>query len=153
MFSTLYDMISYAMRYWFLLLTGIMLFAIIFVSRAEYRQRKSVLGEVSQYIGYLEIVSGVPEEKGVRIGIARDNTVGSGKSADIIIQDDSVDKAQALLYKKGNKVILSPLSKSNTKINGRRAVKAHRIFTGDILSFGNVDTRVFLRQGYGNNDD
>lgn len=152
MSQALYGTISIAMRYWFLLLAALTLLAIIFVSRSEYRQRRAVLDEAGQYIGYLEVLSGPPEDLGERIGIARDNTVGSSKGADIVIRDGSVARAHALIYQKEDDVILSPLSKKSTKINGRRAVKAHKIYTGDVVSFGNVDARVFLRRGTQDDD-
>ena len=93
--AQLYDTLSFIFRYWFLFLAAMMLLLLVLNSRAEYRERKAVMGEVGQYIGYLEIIGGA--------------------------------------------------EKAETRINGRRAVRAHRIITGDIVSFGGIDAKVYLK--------
>lgn len=144
--AQLYDTLSFVFRYWFLFLAAMMLLLLVLNSRAEYRERKAVMGEVGQYIGYLEIVGGAEDAYGMRIGLTPENIVGSGKNADIIIEDRSVRKSHAMIARKGKGVMLQPLSeKAETRINGRRAVRAHRIITGDIVSFGNIDARVYLK--------
>lgn len=45
-------------------------------------------------------------------------------------------------------MILSPLAKGITQINGRRANQAYAVHTGDIISFGRVETRVFIRRNW-----
>lgn len=50
--------------------------------------------------------------------------------------------------------MLQPLSeKAEIKINGRRAVRAHRISTGDIVSFGDIDAKVYLKPRKGGAND
>lgn len=144
--AQLYDTLSFVFRYWFLFLAAVMLLLLVLNSRAEYRERKAVMGEVGQYIGYLEIVGGADEDYGLRIGLTAENLVGSGKNADIIISDRSVLKSHAMIARKGKGVVLQPLSeKAETRINGRRAVRAHRIVSGDIVSFGSIDAKVYLK--------
>ncbi len=149
-----YDTLSFVFRYWFLFLAAMMLLLLVLNSRSEYRERKAVMGEVGQYIGYLEIVGGADDSYGVRIGLTAENLVGSGKSADIIINDRSVLKNHAMIVRKDKGVMLQPLSeKAEIKINGRRAVRAHRISTGDIVSFGDIDAKVYLKPRKGGAND
>ncbi|MGI6664905.1 MAG: FHA domain-containing protein [Christensenellaceae bacterium] len=151
--NAIFSALSVGMRYIFILIAGIMLFMIITISRREYKERRAALGEIQYYIGYLEIIAGVPDAIGVRIGITADNTVGSGRSADIVIDDKSVGRSHALLYRAGDMVVLAPLAKNETKINGRRATKAYQIYSGDVITFGNVEASVFLREEVAGYDD
>ena len=148
-----YDAIAFAMRDWFILVAGLMLLALILVSRSEYRARKAVMGEVGAYVGYLEVIGGADDVLGERIGIMNENTVGSARQADIVINDASVQKSHAMIYKKGDKLILTPLQKGMTKINGRRAVRPHELFTGDRVSFGNIETLVYVKPKGEDDDD
>ena len=145
MINSIYQILAIGLKYWFILVAIIMLWLIISTSRREYRERRSLLGQLGNYIGYLEIVGGLQGEKGTRIGISRENTIGSGKTVDIVIRDRSVEREHAFLYLKGNELILSPLIKGVTWINGRPATQAFAVSSGDLLSFGNVVTRLFLR--------
>lgn len=151
--SAIYDVISYAMRYWFIAIIALMLIGLISVSVSEYKQRKSVMGEIGRYVGYLEFVDGLPAAEGMRIGLTPENLVGSGRRADIVIDDPSVEKSHALLYVKDGALVLSPLGAGETKINGRRAVRAHGLVPGDEVSFGNVTARVYLRGEEEGDDD
>lgn len=145
MLYSIYKVLAAGMKYWFLCLAVLIVMLLISVSKKEYRERRAVLGEIGQYVGYLEIVGGLPEAQGMRIGVARDNTIGSGRSADIVIRHSSVQRAHALLYMQNGKLILSPLAKGITQINGRQANQAYAVHTGDVISFGRVETRVFIR--------
>lgn len=152
--AQLYDTLAFVFRYWFLFIAAMMLLLLVLNSRAEYRERKAVMGEVGQYIGYLEIVGGAEESYGLRIGLTVENIVGSGKNADIIIDDKSVQKSHAMIARKGKGVVLEPLSnKAETRINGRRAVRGHRISTGDVVSFGHIDAKVYLKPQKGAEHD
>jgi hypothetical protein len=144
--NALYDAVAFGMRYWFLVLIALMLFGLIAVSVGEYRSKKSVMGEVVQYIGYLEIVDGVPDAEGLRVGLMKDNMIGSGSKADILIEDASVSKSHALIHLKDDRLILSPVGKGVTKINGRKATRTHGVFSGDLLTFGNVSAYVYLKE-------
>ena len=81
MSGVLYDAVAFGMRYWFLLLIALMLFTLIGISISEYRQRKSVMGIVGQYVGYIEVTGGDEESIGMRIGLTAENIIGSGKHA------------------------------------------------------------------------
>lgn len=141
-----YNAVAYVMRYWFILVIVAVLVTLIWASVSELRQRKNVMGEVGKYIGYLEIISGSKNSIGVRIGMMDENMVGSSRSADIIINHPSVKRTHAMLYKKDNALILTPLQKGHTLINGRRATRAHQLNSGDVISFGDVQAEVFLKK-------
>lgn len=82
-----------------LLLAAVLAGILVVASRREYRERKALLGRIGQYVGYLEILRGLPQAQGVRIGIARENTVGSGKGADIILRAPvGAAGARAIIY-------------------------------------------------------
>ena len=142
--DVLYDAVAYGMRYWFLLLIALMLFTLIAVSFSEYRQRKSVMGIVRQYIGYLEVVGGDESAIGMRIGLTEENIIGSGKRSDILIDDELVAKTHAQLYLREDRLFLKPLGGNRVRINGRIAVREHEIFTMDVLTFGSISCTVYL---------
>lgn len=144
--DVLYDAVAYGMRYWFLLLIALMLFTLIAVSLSEYRQRKSVMGIVKQYIGYLEVVGGDEGSIGMRIGLMEDNVIGSGKHSDILIEDKLVARTHAQLYVHEGGLYLKPLAGNRVRINGRIAVREHEVFTDDVLSFGSISCTVYLKE-------
>lgn len=136
-----YNIIALAMRYPFIMLIALMLIVLIFVSVSEFRARKQVMGQVGKYIGCIEV-----EDMGesVRVGVAAENMIGSSTKADIIVEDESVAKSHAMLYLKEGRVMLLPLAGA-TRINGRRASRVHEVFSGDVLSFGEVDCKLILK--------
>lgn len=151
--AVLYDAVSFGMRYWFLLLIALMFFTLAAVSLSEYRQRKNVMGIVKQYIGYLEVVGGEESVIGTRIGLMEDNIIGSGKRADILIEDDLVAKTHAELYFADGRLFLKPLGGNRVKINGRLAVREHEIIPQDIVTFGSISCAVYLiEEGNGHDD-
>lgn len=79
--GAMYEAIAFVMKYWFIIVIGIMLFSMAAVSLSEYRQRKNIIGEVTQYKGYIEIMDDNPDIDGTRIGIMEENLVGSSRSA------------------------------------------------------------------------
>lgn len=151
--SELYGTVAFAMRYWFILIIGLMLLAVVIASVSEYKQRKNIIGKVSSYIGYIEITSGPQSILGTRIGIKTENLVGSSRSSDIYITDPSISRSHAMLAMKDGQLILTPMANAPTKINGRRATKSHELFTGDTVSFGDVDVYVYIKQEEDENDD
>ena len=146
MSSELYSAVAFGMRYWFIFIIGLMLVAVVAASVSEYKQRKNIIGRVSSYVGYIEIVRGPESILGTRIGIKTENMVGSSRSSDIYITDPSIARSHAMLAMKDGELFLTPMANAKTKINGRRAAKTHQLFTGDTVSFGDVDVYVYIRQ-------
>lgn len=141
-----FEALSFAMRYWFLFVMAIILILVIAVSVGEYRQRKWVMGEIGRYVGFLDVVDAEDENLvGIRFGLFPENSIGSLKKSDVYLKDPSVLKTHALMYQKNGDMYLSPMSNGVTTINGRRASKAHKVYGGDIITFGDVTTRLFLR--------
>ncbi|MEF9863605.1 MAG: FHA domain-containing protein [Christensenellaceae bacterium] len=144
--GTAYEVVAYALRYWFIFVTLAILIAVIYISYKEYKEKQFVLGEIGRYGGYLEIVGGPAEFLGDRFGLTDENTIGSSKKSDIMIPDETILKAHALIYRQDGELFLSPLDKAATMINGRRATTAHKLKTGDTLSFGDVDMRIYIKR-------
>ncbi|MDD6879789.1 MAG: FHA domain-containing protein [bacterium] len=154
MAKSLFDTLSLGMRYWFIAVIALMLIALISVSVAQLRERKSVMSEIQRYIGYLEIIA--PEELGVgeRVGLTKENSIGSSEMSDIIIRHPSVAKSHAVIAQKGKKLMLTSIGGGRTYINGRR-VKSHtfEIVSGDCVGFGDVSCKVYIKDDSDEDED
>lgn len=150
--GSVYEAVAFAMRYWFVFVMFMILVAVIYASISEYRQRKYIMEEVGQYVGYLEINSGPEEIIGDKHGIRQENTVGRLAKSDICIDDYSVAKTHALLYKKGDDLYVSPLGRAETMVNGKKVSKPQILKTGDIITLGEIDARVFIKRTRLQND-
>lgn len=146
MSSSVYEAVAFAMRYWFVFAMFVILIAVIYASVSEYRQRKYIMEEVGQYVGYLQIESGPEEIIGDKHGIKLENTVGRLAKSDICIDDFSVAKTHALLFKKGDDLYLSSLGRAETMVNGKKIFKPQILKTGDIITLGEIDTRLFIKR-------
>lgn len=146
MSAELYEVLAFAMRYWFIIVFAVILIAVAMVSFSEYRQRRFVMREVGRYIGYLEIEEGPEELIGERIGIEAENSIGRSRRASICIEDRSLNKTHALLYKQDGRVYLSPMASGLAKINGRKASRTHVVKSGDIINLGDIEMRLFLKE-------
>ena len=51
-----YSALAGITKYWYLLLTALMLLSLCAVSVSEYRQRKRIKAEAGRFIGYLELI-------------------------------------------------------------------------------------------------
>jgi hypothetical protein len=141
-----YEAVAYAMRYWFIAVVVGILIAVIYISHREYEEKKYVKDMVSRYAGYLEIVGGPKDFIGDRFGIRERTSIGSSKKADIILPDTTVAKTHAMLRLEDEDLMIYPAERTNTKINGRRAIQEHRLRTGDIVSIGDVDLVVYIKR-------
>lgn len=142
----MYDAVAYAMRYWFIFVVLGILIAMIVISVREIREKRVALSEIASYLGYVEIVGGPDEFLGDRFGIREQTTIGSSKKSDIIIQGAGLARSHATIYKEGDDIMLRPQNKASTKINNRRAINAHALKTGDIITVGKVELRVYLKK-------
>lgn len=148
MSNAVYEALAYAMRYWFIAVAVGVLIAMIVASYREYREKRQVLSELSQFHGYLEIVGGPEEFIGDRFGIREEmNTIGSSPDEDIVLPDRTVAPVHAFIYMDGGNLILEPhAAPGTTKINGRLAVRRHALKTGDVISVGDVSFAVYIRR-------
>ncbi|MEA4853781.1 MAG: FHA domain-containing protein [Christensenella sp.] len=148
-----FEIVSYAMRYWFIAIVLIILIAVIYISYKEYQQKKYVMTEINQFAGYMQIIGGPREFLGDRFGLADENEIGSAQNCDIAVPDRSILPRHAHIYRQDDDFYLEPASGADTKINGRRAINAHKLKTGDKVSFGNVDMRVYFKRTRIGNDN
>ena len=146
MTQDLFDTFSLGMRYWFIAVIAFMLIALIAVSLAELRERRNVMGEINEYIGYLEILS-ADGENGKRIGLKEQNMIGSSSSADIIFRNASLKRNHAVIARDGDKLLLTSVGGGKTCINGRRVgERTFELFSGDKLTFGDIECTVFVKE-------
>lgn len=146
MSEAMYEALAYAMRYWFIFIMLFILIAVIYVSVKEYRQRKFVMEEIGRYLGYLEIVGGDEEIIGLQYNVASENTIGRSKKSDIYIDDASVNKNHALLYKNKEDFYITAIGKGVVLVNGRKASKDYTLKTGDIITLGEVELKIFIKR-------
>ncbi|MBD5559495.1 MAG: FHA domain-containing protein [Clostridia bacterium] len=148
MSDAVYEALAYAMRYWFIAVAVGILIAMVMASYREYKEKRQIRSELSQFSGYLEIIAGPEEFVGDRFGIRPEmNTVGSSPDEDIMLPDGSVAPVHAFLYMEGDRLILEPHSLRHvTQINGRRAVRKHELKTGDVVTVGDISFAVYIRR-------
>ncbi len=60
-----YEAASLAMRYWFFIVGAIVLLGVTSISIKEYRDKRYVLGVAKSSIGYLSVISGPDEIRGL----------------------------------------------------------------------------------------
>ena len=139
-----YAALASVTQYWYLILIALIFLSLVLVSVSEYRQKKKIRKEVGRFVGYLE-------QKGSqdRIGLTEENILGSGSRCDIIIDSPYVRKTHAVIYYRDGMLILRPVS-GDTKINGRRAIREHEIFTGDSIETGDVSFKVYKKEATDN---
>jgi hypothetical protein len=145
--SGVYEAASLAMRYWFLIVGVIVLLGVTSISIKEYRDKRYVLGMAKSSIGYLAVVSGPDEIRGTRLQLMTHNTIGRSHRANIMLSDRSVEKAHAQIYlAEDNGVYLTRLGAGEVTANGARVADFVRLKTGDIVCFGNIVVRVYLKE-------
>ncbi len=147
-----YEVVAYALRYWFIAAVLVILIAVIYISYKEYQQKKFVMSEISQFGGYAKIIGGPEDFIGDRFGLREENTIGSSQNCDIVIPDRTVSPNHAIIFKDGDDYYLRPMEKAPTTINGRRAVNTHKLKTGDAMSFGDVQMRIYFKRTRIGND-
>ena len=148
----IYEAMAYIMRYWFIFVIAVVLIAVITASAKEYQEKKRVLARVGVLKGYLEVVGGPNEWIGERLGIKEENIIGRNSGSDIYLNDMSVEKAHALLYKENEDIVLSPLSNMPVYVNNWEIQESTKLKTGDVLSFGDIDLKIFIKRTRIKND-
>ena len=143
--SALYDAVAFGMRYWFLVLIALMLFALVAVSISEYKRHKKVMNKVTRFIGYMEIIDGDESSLGLKLGLDKKTVIGSGKNADIIIEDALVLRTHAVIEQIGPSFFVTPALGASVILNGAVKKETSVIKSGDILSFGSVKAAVHFK--------
>lgn len=146
MTTAVFEALSYAMRYWFIAIAVGVLIAMIRISYKEYKNKKSVKNELSQYVGYLQIIGGPEEFIDDRFGIREITVIGRSTHDDIVLADPTVEPSHAKLYFMNGNLVLQPGQRGYTTINGRRAAGRHALKTGDVIGIGDVEFAVHIRR-------
>jgi hypothetical protein len=142
-----YEAASLTLRFWFLIAGGIVLLGVTSISIKEYRDKRYVLGVAHSSIGYMTIVSGPEDIMGSNIQLMNQNTIGRSRRVDIVLNDRSVDKAHSHVYlAEDGTVLVNCLGRGDVTVNGQLIGDASPIYEGDMVCFGNVVTRVHLKE-------
>ena len=142
-----YEAASLAMRYWFFVVGAIVLLGVTSISIKEYRDKRYVLGVAKSSIGYLSVISGPDEIRGLKLQLMPQNTIGRSRRADIVLSDRSVEKAHAQIYlADDDAVYVTRLGSGDVVLNGQRVGDFARVKSADIVCFGNVVVRVYLKE-------
>ncbi len=145
--NSVYEAAALALRFWFLIAAGIVLLGVTSISIKEYRDKRFVLGVAHSSIGYMTIVSGPDDIMGTNIALMDKNTIGRSRRVDIVLGDRSVDKAHSQLYvAEDGYVYVNRLGRGDVTVNGQPVSDASVIYKGDIVCFGNVVTRMHLKE-------
>lgn len=134
------------MRYWFILVIGLMLAVAIFVSASDYKDRRQALGRSGKFIGYVQVEEGLPSSQGVRVGLLPENLLGSSRRCDVVLPAPSVEKVHAHIYVQEGRTLVEPVEGSPLLINGRKALRTYLLCSGDYLTLGEVTLLVYLRE-------
>ncbi|MGE5493828.1 MAG: FHA domain-containing protein [Burkholderiales bacterium] len=134
------------MRYWFLAAAAIVLLSVTGISIKEYREKRLVLSVAQNSIGYIHVVSGPEDIFNANIQLMRENTIGKARNADIILKDPSIMKLHSQVYSVDGDVYVNRLGKGEVTVNGLPISSPVRVTTGDIICFGNIVTRLHLKE-------
>lgn len=146
MTTAVYQALSYAMRYWFIAVAIGLLVALIRISYREYKDKKSVKSNLSQFIGYLDVVGGPGEFIGQRFGVREITVIGRSTRDDIVLADPTVAPSQVRIRMTGDKLILEPSRKGYTTVNGKEAPPQRVLKTGDKIGIGDVTFSLHIRR-------
>jgi archaellum component FlaF (FlaF/FlaG flagellin family) len=141
-----YEAVSLAMRYWFLAAAAIVLLGVTGISIKEFREKRMVLSVAQSSIGYIHVISGPEEIFNENIQLMRENTIGKAGNVDIVLRDPSITKAHSQVYCADGGVYVNKLGKGDVIVNGTKVTSPVRVETGDIICFGNIVTRLHLKE-------
>jgi hypothetical protein len=141
-----YEAAALAMRYWFLIAAAIVLLGVTGISIKEYREKRFVLGIAQSSIGYLNVISGPEDIIGENIQLMRENTIGKSRGVDIVLRDPSIIKAHSQVYMTGKGIFVNRLGRGEVTVNGEDIDSPASIYSGDMICFGNIVTRFFIKE-------
>jgi hypothetical protein len=141
-----YEAVSLGMRYWFLIAAAVVLLGVTGISIKEYRNKRLVLSVAHSSIGFLSVISGPEDIINENIQLMRENTIGKSRSADIMFRDPSISKAHSQIYMSGGRFFVNRLSKGDVILNGMKVVSTAEVCDGDIICFGNIVTRLYIKE-------
>lgn len=143
----LYEAAALAMRYWFFVAAAVILLGVTGISIKEYREKRFVLSVAQNSIGYLHVLSGPEDIIDTNIQLMSENTIGRSRSVDIVMRDPSVYKAHSQIYTSENGcVYVNRLGRGEVTVNGRMVRSAVKIYNEDIICFGNIVTRLHVKE-------
>lgn len=144
----LYEATSLALRFWFLIVAVIIVLGVTSLSIKEYKDKRMVLDVAQSSIGYLAVISGPEDVMGENVPLLEQNTIGRSRNADIMFADRSVEKAHSQIYLcEDETVMINRLGRGDVTVNGVKLDDSAPLKSRDIVCFGNVVAKVFLKKG------
>ena len=142
-----FETISYIMRYWFIFLTLLILAYMFLISIRDYRNKRNLMSDLGRFMGYLEVTDAEEDIVGIRVGITEDNLIGSGSSADIVINAEGIEKKHARLFENDGVFYLESYASTPMKVNGKVYSSQAPVKNGDYIEIGSIELYLFLRSG------
>lgn len=144
----IYEAAALGMRFWFLIVGILVLLGVTSISIKEYAEKRFVLRVAKNSIGYLHIVSGPEDVMDENLQLMRQNTIGRSRRVDILLRDSSVSKAHSQIYLADDGYIyVNRLGRGDVTVNGEYVSDTSAVYSGDVICFGNVVTRVHIKEG------
>ncbi len=143
-----YEAVSLGMRFWFLIAAAVVLLGVTGISIKEYRDKRYVLSVAHSSIGFLSVISGPEDIINENIQLMRENTIGKSRSMDIMFRDSSISKAHSQIYMSGGRIFVNRLGKGDVTLNGTRVDSTAEVYDGDIICFGNIVTRLYIKEAH-----
>lgn len=132
---------------WVLIAAGIaaIALAVALISMGRKKSNVSMPLEDSDIWVRLEMLSGISDNLRDEYPLTDELTIGSGRSCDIILSNETVSPRNTRIYLKDGIVYIEDLnSYSNTSIGGMKIHAPNRLRNGDEVTIGRVRFRVEL---------
>ena len=141
---SLFETLSFILRYWYILIGIVFTSGLLYVSIHEYRNRKQYIDELEKYVGYMEIVDGPDMTAGSKIVLTEDNTVGKSRNNDVIIDSGLVDKRHMRITLKDGIFYVTPHTGSSVLVDNRKVVRTTAVQSGGMIDINGITARLFL---------
>ncbi len=144
----IYEAAALGMRFWFLIVGALVLLGVTSISIKEYTEKRYVLRVAKSSIGYLHVMSGPQDVIDENLQLMRQSTIGRSRRVDIMLRDGSVSKAHSQIYLADDGcVYINRLGRGDVTVNGKNVSDTSAVYSGDMICFGNVVTRIHIKEG------
>ena len=122
----------------------LVLLGVLLYRRRRTRKRPpAVRAEERGIYMRLEVVSGEYAGKWEEFSLVDELTIGSGRSCDLIWEDEDVEPLHARIFLRGGLIFLEDLgSDQGTLLGGMRLHEANRLRSGDEITVGSARFRM-----------
>lgn len=145
MYESAFNIVVLGARYFFVVLILYILLRVVLHSVTEFKSIQSIKKQVRGVSpGYL-IVRTPAELRGKKFKLARENSIGSQKRADIIIEHKSVASTHAFIYEKKQYLYIMDYGSAPVFVNSEQVKKREeRLYDEDEITIGEVSLLLHL---------